>query len=262
MKECERLKQTVCRTVIAGALPHLLYKTVVDDESQQKIKEIRKKRAENKDLSVVVYSNHIAVVDPLFAGNIAFRMDRKGTLKFVAPMSYSNTEDKPENKKTILLTKFIDMCGVETHRVIQKYQINSDEYGFSDSMASQINMPFLLRLRNLSKEKIPTCIIVFPEGHRTDGALIEGDEAMYRAGSLLAPVLFVPLGIRYEGDVEKNKLNTGKRVNLTIGDIYLQEKRTDSQMNYESLMVRLARTLPENMRGFYKDLAKMPGIRK
>lgn len=254
MNRFERCKQNLWKWGVAEVLPHLLYKTKVNKESKEKIEEIKDLiHRQRQDLSVIIYFNHTSVVDPLFAGNIALRIDKKGTKKLLAPMSFSNTEDRKENKKNLLMKEIVEKCGIETHRVIQSYQIDNPEYGYTKIQAYRQNKPFFQRLKDLGTREIPTMMIISPEGHRTSGALIKGEEGMVTGGALLAPVLYVPVGIEYLGVTKKDGLNLFKRVNLTIGDTFLLESNSNSKEIFgEILMPNLANILPIEMRGYYK----------
>ncbi len=260
MNEAERHRQNCYRWLVSGVLPQTLWRASLSRESQERIDGINDLvHNQRQDLSVVVYFNHISIIDPLFAGNIAYRIDKKGTRKLLAPMSFSNTEEKEENKSNLLMKKIVEKCGTETHRVIQSYQIENPEYGYSKIQAFRQNKPFLQRLKELGEKRIPTLMIISPEGHRTEGALIKGEEGMVVGGGLLAPTLFVPVGIEYRGKIKKDGLNLFKRVNLNIGETYLLEPDSNSKEVYGVLMRNLANTLPVEMRGYYReDLADVP----
>jgi len=266
MNSVERTKQNLYRYVVAGVLPVFPWKSRLDKDSKKKIEEIKGLvHHQRQDLSLILYFNHISIIDPLFAGNIARRIDKRGTRKFIAPMSFSNTEETEENKGNLLMKNIVEKCGIETHRVIQSYQIDNPEYGYTKIQAYRQNKPFFQRLKELGTQKTPTLLIISPEGHRTDGAMIKGEEGMVAAGDLLAPCLYVPIGIRYEGEIEKNGLNLGKRVNLTIGETFLLEPEDNSKSIFgDILMANLAETLPVEMRGYYKQsgLVGVPKTRK
>lgn len=254
MNEIEKYRQNFYRWLVSGVLPQTLWRTSLDKESKDRINGINDLvHNQRQDLSVVVYFNHISTIDPLFAGNIAFWIDKKWAKKLVAPMSFSNTEEKEENKSNLLMKKIVEKCGIETHRVIQSYQIDNPEYGYSKIEAYRQNKPFLHRLKDLGEQKIPTLMIISPEGHRTDGALIKAEEGMVVGGSLLAPTLFVPVGIEYRGEIKKDGLNLFKRVNLNIGETYLLEPNTNNKEVFGILMRNLANSLPVEMRGYYRE---------
>lgn len=254
MNRFESYKQNFYRGVVAGVLPHSLWRPRLNDKSKEKIKEIKDLiQNQRQDLSLIIYFNHTSIIDPLFAGNIALRIDKKGTRKLVAPMSFSNTEEKKENKKNLLMKEIVEKCGIEAHRVIQSYQIDNPEYDYTKIQAYRQNKPFFQRLKDLGNREIPTMMIISPEGHRTSGALIKGEEGMVTGGALLAPVLYVPVGIEYLGVTKKDGLNLFKRVNLTIGDTFLLESNSNSKEIFgEILMPNLANILPIEMRGYYK----------
>ena len=265
MNEFERYKQNFCKWFVAGVLPHTAWRTRINEGSKEKIEEIKDLvHNQRQDLSVIIYFNHTSIIDPLFAGNIAQRIDKKGTRKLLAPMSFSNTEDRKENKWNLLMKGVVEKCGIETHRVIQSYQIDNPEYGYTKIQAYRQNKPFFQCLKDLGTQKIPTMMIISPEGHRTKGALIKGEEGMVAGGVLITPVLYVLVGIEYIGGTKKDGLNLFKRVNLTIGETYLLETNTDCKNIFgEILMPNLANTLPVEMRGYYrKDLIGVPEIRK
>jgi hypothetical protein len=238
--------------VVAGVLPHLLYRIRIDSETKERIEDTREEVSRRDDLNLVFYFNHTTLVDPLLAGNIARRIETRKDSQWVAPVSFANTEYKPENKGILLMTKVIEACGVETHRVIQTYQIDNPEYGYTKEEAFKQNRKFLERLRNLRREEIkkPVCLIISPEGHRTDGALIKGESGMITSGKLLAPTLYVPIGIDFEGKQSRG-LNIFHRVNIKLGENFLQETNKPIKNQFEVLMLNLAQALPESRRGYY-----------
>lgn len=241
--------------MVAGVLPHLLYRIRIDSETRERIEDTREEVFRRDNLSLVFYFNHTTLVDPLLAGNIARRIETRKDSQWIAPVSFANTEDKPKNKGIVLMTKVIEACGVETHRVIQTYQIDNPEYGYTKEEAFKQNRKFLERLRNLSREETrkPVCLMISPEGHRTDGALIKGESGMVTSGKLLAPTLYVPIGIDFEGKQSRG-LNTFHRVNIRLGENFLQETNKSTENQFEVLMSNLAKALPESRRGHYNNL--------
>ena len=237
---------------MAGVLPHLLYGVKIDGETKERIKNTKEEISRRGDLNLVFYFNHTTLVDPLLAGNIARRIETRKNSQWVAPVSFANTEDKLENKGIILMTKVIEACGVETHRVIQTYQIDNPEYGYTKEEAFKQNRKFLERLRNLKRDEVekPISLMISPEGHRTDGALIKGESGMVTSGKLLAPTLYIPIGIDFEGKQSKG-LNIFHRVNIKLGENFLQETTKPIENQFEVLMSNLARALPVTRRGYY-----------
>jgi len=68
---------------------------------------------------------------------------------------------------------------------------------------------------------------------------------------VLAPVIYIPLAITYAGDVDRNKMNIGRKMKLDIGEITVQESPREYP-TVEELMKKLAAALPEEMRGIWK----------
>ena len=237
---------------MAGVLPRLVYRIRIDGETKERIESTREEVSRRDDLNLVFYFNHTTLVDPLLAGNIAIRIETRKNSQWVAPVSFANTENKPENKGIILMTKMIESCGVETHRVIQTYQIDNPEHGYTKEEAFKQNRKFLERLRNLRKEEIkkPVSLMISPEGHRTEGSLIKGESGMVTSGKLLAPTLYVPIGIDFEGKQSKG-LNIFHRVNIKLGENFLQETTKPIENQFEVLMSNLAKALPVSRRGYY-----------
>jgi hypothetical protein len=238
--------------MVAGVLPHVLYKVRIDDESNKKLEDIKGVINQGTRFNLVFYFNHTTLADPLFAGMMAIRANPRGQI--VAPMSYSNTEERPENKKTIAMTKIIEACGAKTFRVIQTYQIGNHEYGYDSQTAMKQNMTFVRGLKQISEEerKFPVSLIISPEGHRSEtGLLQKGESGIVGAGSILTPTLYVPIGIDFENNLNRG-MNLFKRVNLSIGETYLQENSRD-RINLDVLMHNLAMALPEIRRGVYAE---------
>lgn len=243
--------QRMLRDIVTEGLPLVLYRVKVDDESKKKLENIKKSIDQERRFNLVFYFNHTTIADPLFAGMMAVRANPKGQI--VAPVSYSNTEDRPENKKTIAMTRIIEACGAKTFRVIQTYQIDNPEYGYDSKTAMKQNMSFIRGLKQISEEKRthPISLIISPEGHRSEeGFLQKAESGMVGAGSILAPTLYVPIGIDFENGIDKG-MNLFKRVNLTIGDTYFQERGGKEDNPLDKLMKNLAMALPESRRGVY-----------
>lgn len=203
---------------------------------------------ERSDLSMVFYFNHTNVMDPLLAGNIVRRIETRNDSQWIAPMSFSNTEKRWKNIKYLFMAGVVNACGMETHRVIQTYQINNPKYGYTEMDALKQNRKFFGRLRDLGKRETnkSASLIISPEGTRTKGALNEGEKGgLVDGGSLLAPVLYVPIGI----DFEKQGLR--RRVNIKLGEEFLQETKRPEKDQFKTLMLNLAQTLPTTRRGYY-----------
>ena len=227
-KTAKKTGEKICREIVTRVVPPILWRISIDPESKEREKAIKKILKERKNLNAFIYFPHFAAIDPgVFAG-ILQRVNPKGLI--VAPMSHYNTENRPENKKFLLMTKIVKACGVETHRVVQT---TSHKSNYTALEALRINMPYFARLKELGKydkkgRRIKVSLTMSPKGTRSKTGSLDGSgNGMIEAATLIAPVLLIPLGMHYEGEVDKNGLNRGIRVNLSIGEPYLQEGKTD-----------------------------------
>jgi hypothetical protein len=233
----EILKKTgenFCRQIVTRVVPHVLWRISIDPESKKREKEIRKTLKGREDLNAFIYFPHVAAIDPGVLGGILQRINPKGLI--VAPMSHYNTENRPENKKFLLMTKIVKACGVETHRVVQT---TSHKSNYTALEALGINRPYFARLKELGDydekgQRPKVSLMMSPTGTRSETGSLEGaGNGMTEAATLIAPALLIPLGIRYEGEVDRDGLNVGIRVNLSIGEPYLQEGKTDKPSTNE-----------------------------
>lgn len=255
----EKIKNNI-KEYVSKKIPEKKYDLNISEEAEKKIEYIKKIITDRKDINCVVYFNHISFADPLFAGHVAMLIDPKETRKLVAPISYSHTELKLRNSATWGMKKLVEICGVETHRVIQQYQKNNKEYGYGNEKILKINKKYFDRLIELKKKDTPVCLLISPEGHRSEKGILEkGGEGFAVSGRILAPTLYIPVGIFYNEEYERGKLNFGKSVTINVGEVYFQESRKREKNIFPLLMKNLADTLPLKMRGQWADI---PEIRK
>ena len=241
------------RDLLTGLLPDIAYRLKISETDQEYINEIKNQLKQNTNLSFILYFNHISYNDPLLASHIVQQIDPKHTRHLIAPASYSHTDpDNPVNKGFTFMINQAKSCGVEIVRVIQAYQVNNPDYGYTREQAEGTYWTWMKRLKELNSNKISTGCLISPEGHRSeDGILGVGETGVVAVGRLLAPVLYIPLGISYDGSFNRNDFNLGRKVNLSIGSIIFQE----NPKNYPTInevMHNLAMTLPEEMRGEWK----------
>lgn len=260
------LQETVMRGLVAGILPRWAYRLNISEESKSKIKNIRNILDKNIKLNFIDYFNHTCLDDPQIAGHVAWLIDPKKKRHLVAPISYSHTD--PERKKTLgkrVMKKISDWCGMDNQRVIQAYQVNNPEYGYTEQEAKKTYDKFFGRTKELRNAEIPTGIIMSPEGHRSAHGILgedmEVEQGIRTIGKILKPVIYIPVGIIFEDGYKRNSLNFGKEVIINIGETYVLEKGSEKNNDelFELLMQNLANTLPMEMRGKWADV---PEIRK
>ena len=243
------------RSIIFNLLPQIAYKIKIDEESKSRIANISNYLIKNPDSNFILYSNHLSYSDPIFEVYMSTRLDSYQTRHLIAPASYSHTDPiKQRSKIFMTMIKEARHCGIEIVRVIQPYQINNPDFGYTQEQANETYTKWLRSLQELGRSKTPTGVLISPEGHRSEsGALGEGESGVIACGKLLFPAIYIPLGIHYERVYNRNGINLGKRVNLVIGNTYTQENRNDSP-TLDFLMRNLASTLPDNMRGRWKNI--------
>lgn len=244
-----------CRKeVVIGTLPKIAYRLELGDDTEQKIEIIKELLSDRPDMSFVLYFNHISYNDPLLAAHIITKIDPKQTRKLFAPASYSHSDpDNPINESFSFMLNEARRCGIEICRVIQAYQVDNPEFGYTKEQARETYKIFFSRLKQLKNENVPMGFLISPEGHRSDtGVLGVGEKGgIITAGRLLSPTLYIPLGIVYGGKYQRSGFNIGKKIKYSIGNVTIQEKQNE-EPTIEELMQHLAEALPNEMRGEWK----------
>jgi len=241
------------RKIVFDGATSLLYSPEIKPEAKETLGQISEFLAENPEYSFVIYFNHISFNDPAIVFHVANKIDPKYTRHLLALVSYSHTDPHDAKHKIFhYMAKGLEKCGVETIRVIQTYQINNPEYGYTAEQAGVTYRKLMRRLNELRKANTPTGVIISPEGHRSEsGELMRGESGVVAVGRLLAPIIYVPLAISYEGKYGRDSVNFGKKMRINIGEVVVQE----DPKNYPSiddLMRKLAMALPEEMRGVWR----------
>jgi len=238
------------RSLELGILPELAYRIRFSEKDAERIETISAFLEERTDYSFIIYFNHISYNDPLLAAHLLEKIDKNHSRYLIAPASYSHTEPGNKFSKFFMkMTNEAQRCGIEIIRVIQTYQVDNPEYGYTIEQAQRTYKNWMRRLKDLHGEGRSVGVIISPEGHRSEGGVLgEAEKGMVASGRLVAPVLFIPVGIFYEGEYQRSKFNIGKTVRLSIGEVFAQESvKEGPELNL--LMHNLAMTLPEEMRG-------------
>jgi len=206
--------------------------------------------------NLVLYGNHIAFDDPAFAILFHARyLDPKRERHLIIPASHWHT-NPDNNKQFYLATKAAEFFfGAEIFRLIQSYMINDPKFGsYTAKDASDNHLNFFSQLRNLRRKRVPTTLLIYPEGHRSEnGGLQSIEEGLTTAGNIMKPTIYVPLATYYKTPFSRDKLNlrtTGRSAHISVGLPYflLEGQKKPSAAN---LMWNLARNLPLHMQGPY-----------
>lgn len=240
--------------VVTRVIPRLGYRLNLDPSVNKVIKETKKFLKKNPDWSLLIGQNHLTEDDPLFGGYISSRMDPRNSRYAFAPTSALHSE-KVEGKKRSkkgLMNDVVQKCGVETIPVVQSYQIDNPDYNFTKKDANKRNIYFARRMRDLSKSEKPLCCVLMPEGHRSDdGILGKAEKGIEHIVKNMRPVRIIPLAISSPDKLDRDKMNFGKRINLSIGDII--DCGVSEEIDVNNFMRNLARALPPKMRGEYGE---------
>jgi len=245
------LFSSVRRGIELQVLPRFLYHMEMDQESKNRAVSIRNRLKQEKK-NAIIYINHTAYGDPLFGVKIADKITQGLSYVIIAPASFSHTDpENPINRNFYQIVQEGKRIGIEVHRVIQPYQIGNPDFGYTQEQASKQNTIFMNRLRELRQTGKKTVCVISPEASRSkSGALIEAGRGIELIGSLLSPVLYVPVAITYPNGYERDSLNIGKTVSVTVGEPISIERRQEN-VPVQQLMEHMTRYLPEHMHGFY-----------
>lgn len=246
------------REAVLGLAPRLLYHIEVNEQSTLRIKRLKELLTREPELNFIIYFNHISYDDPLLSANMAMRIipeSQKRSRHLVAPVSFSHTDpDNPKNRDFIRMVNIANHCGIETIRVIQAYQVNNPDYGYTEDEAKQTYRNFYDHLKKMRESKTPTGCLISPEGHRSETGILGKAEksGTISVGRLLAPVIYIPLGIKYPETYDRDHINSGRHVSLKLGETLFQDEPRNYP-DFDLLMKNLAETLPKALRGKWRS---------
>lgn len=205
--------------------------------------------------NLILYGNHIAYDDPVVAALFYTQyLDPSGGRRLIIPASHWHTDPR-NNRPFYTAARAAEyFFNAEVFRMIQNYMVGDERYGnYTAEDAAANHRAFFKRLQDLRRAQVPTTLLIYPEGHRSEtGQLQEAEAGLTLAGRLLRPSVYVPLAVHYGQGYFRNGLNmrlAGKRPILQVGEPVFQEGK-ESPFPV-ALMQNLARELPPAMRGFY-----------
>jgi 1-acyl-sn-glycerol-3-phosphate acyltransferase len=231
--------------------PHLTHAVSIEKNSRYHLKILKKNLQERPNLSFVIYFNHLAYGDPLFAAHIAAQIQPPHHNRpLFAPASHSHTNaENPTNRKFYIMIQIAQKLGIDITRVIQAYQVNDPDYNYSPDQAQQTYRDFMTKINEQIKKHQPVGIIISPEGHRSETRSLGNVETGFaKISRMIAPVIYIPVGINYPNNYLRDSINLTKKVQLSIGPTLIHEK-TDPEPSINTLMTNLTKALPSNMHG-------------
>lgn len=249
-KGIERLKWEI----VSGLAPGIFYKVLLAEEDKSTAYSIAEILQANPDLNLIPYYNHLSYSDPLFAIHLIRYLDPDHYRHIVVPVSYSKMDPgRPGTGSFINMVETGRRLGIEPLPIIQTYQVDNPDFGYCRDQASATYRNLIKRLKEIKNSKTPIACVISPEGHRSEtGLLGQAETGITAIGRILAPVLFVPVGVSYPDGFERNGLNIGRRVTVKIGSVCLQEQVANGP-TIDLLMHNLANVLPRPMRGVWDE---------
>jgi len=218
---------------------------------------------EDRNLSLIIYFNHITLSD----GPLAFWLyrkyiDPKLERNSIVPAAYGHMNKKKDPVISRLAPIGSYVLDLNFIPVVRSY----DE-GVDDDLAFSSHIELL---RNIKKQ-IPCDLLIAPEGHRSDtGEMQKGEMGLVKLARLMSPLIALPVGIipsdyssydeygLVEERVINRGLNLGGQFTLSVGKGFKINRgdltRDNMEERFDMLMRNLASQLPENMQGHYRQM--------
>jgi 1-acyl-sn-glycerol-3-phosphate acyltransferase len=240
------------RPIEIGVLPNLLFNIRIDRENRERLRQNKELLKDRANDNLVIFFNHISFNDPVFIFNLLNRLDPKQTRTPLALVSHFHTNpDRPQNKNFIRMVAEAEKCGLKTYRIIQKYQIDNPEYGYTEEEAFSNHFQMLRWVKEESKHN-KVAMIISPEGTRSpDGTLQVANPGIVAIAKCISPDILLPVGLWYPYGYNRDSYNIRKTVNCTLGEATLYDKSSDDLPTLDDLMYKLTATLPPELHGAY-----------
>jgi 1-acyl-sn-glycerol-3-phosphate acyltransferase len=151
------------------------------------------------------------------------------------------------------MNRLAQKCGVETIPVIQAHERNNPDYNYTQKQIIDNYRSLIQRVNDLTSSTPSLGCIIAPEGHRSeDGILKKGESGVINIAKKLQPVMVIPVVTYSDQELERDKVNFGKRINLNIGNIKIYDENSE-EMNIDGFMKDLAMAMPPKIRGQYGE---------
>jgi len=257
----------VNRNIFGVWLPEKLYPIIkISDKTQRKIEEIQEYLGKNESSNILWYGNHNSRAEPFLVGYMVGKIDpnKKRHVVTAIGADYLDYKKLPKNCLSVIEYQIVRCCGLETLPVIQTDKDGKPINGHTLAEASEYFAKFTNRLIELVDNDQPTAVILFPEGTRSeDGKLQKAKPSIVRIAETLSrntQTICIPIGTIFDEGYERDSMNIGREVEMTVGDPYIMEKGVlVHKTRIATLwMQNLANVLLPNMQGYYEE---MPQVR-
>lgn len=198
-----------------------------------------------KEGSVVVYFNHVSLVDP--PALIAYLFGHLDNMQnIIVPTSRRHHDIKQKPYFDGLAIQMATLINVEVLPVVQR----KDYHLYSANEQVRLARKFLSRSKEVLG-KPGGVLVIAPEGTRSQSGQLQKAESGFEKFGRYGRVKYVPVGLIPDGKFNRDLWIGGLRFN--IGEPFdIEESPTLGGLNPEdAAMVKLAYLLPENMRGQY-----------
>lgn len=199
------------RKTATGILSSLYDMEFKDNEY---LDETREYLTRNPNDNLIVYFNHLAYDDPAFVFTYHEKMlDPEGARRRLVVATHWHT--KLFNNPIFALSATASSFFYETMflRIVQKYQVGVDKYGYTEKEALGTYRRLMKKLQSVRREKQPITFFIAPEGHRSEIGRLDlrfFGNGILHIGKNLAPVVYLPLGISYPDGFSRDQLNFRK----------------------------------------------------
>lgn len=198
-----------------------------------------------KEGSVVVYFNHVSLIDP--PALIAYLFTHLENIQdVVVPTSRRHQDISQKPYLDSLAINVAPLFKVEILPVVQK----KDQDIYSAEEQSRLLKNFLRRSREVLG-KPGGVMVIAPEGTRSEDGQLQTAESGFEKFAKFGQVKYVPVALIPEGKFNRDlwignlRFNVGEPYDIKAPSI------PDSFSREDAAMVKLANLLPREMRGYY-----------
>lgn len=238
-----------------------VYGLSISSDSIENIGEIQSAIFKDPNLNLLIYFNHISFADAACATWLYRKyFDLNSDRRMVVPAAYQHMSIASDPVRGRLAKWGANLFDVEIAPIVQTYQAGK-EYSDEETFSSYRRLFEQIR-------RTDRCdVSMSPEGHRSENwQLQKAETGIENISRTLKPVAIIPFAILpvHEERFLKRALRMGRDINspdiglnfyrdflLRVGEpVFYREGK---KPNADELMIRVAKLLPEHMRGVYTE---------